>query len=203
MTDLSKAFDCLSHDLLIAKLNAYGFDKNSLKLVYSYLSNREQRVKINDTYSSFREISFRVPQGSILGPLLFNIFICDMFYFLEDFGIANYADDSTPYSAKSNHKLVIEELEKSSSILFKWLQSNYMKVNTDKSHLLLSGNTKLISNIDNNLIESEQEQVLLGITIDSNLSFEKYINHLCKKASQKLNAEYMDIQILINGHTKT
>ena len=178
MTDLSKAFDCLSHDLLIAKLNAYGFHKNSLKLVYSYLSNREQRVKINDTYSSFGEILFGVPQGSILGPLLFIIFICDMFYFLEDFGIANYADDSTPYSAKSNHKLVIEELEKSSSILFKWLQSNYMKVNTDKSHLLLSGNTKLISNIDNNLIESEQEQVLLGITIDSNLSFEKHINNL-------------------------
>ena len=121
-----------------------------------------------------------------------------MFYFLEDYGIANYADDSTPYSAKSSHKLVIEELEKS-SILFKWLQTNYMKMNTDKSHLLLSGNTKLISNIDNNLIESEKEQVLLGITVDSNLSFEEHINNLCKKASQKLNtlatiSGYMDIQ---------
>ena len=63
MTDLSKAFDCLSHDLLIAKLDAYGFDKKSLKLVYSYLSNRKQRVKINDTYSSLDEILFRVPQG--------------------------------------------------------------------------------------------------------------------------------------------
>ena len=196
MTDLSKAFDCLSHDLLIVKLDAYGFDKKSLKLVYSYLSNRKQRVKINDTYSSLGEILFGVPQGSILGSLLFNIFICDMFYFLEDYGIANHADDSTPYSAKSNHKLVIDELEKSSSILFKWLQTNYMKVNTDKSHLLLSGNTKLISNIDNNLIESEKVQELLGITIDSNLSFEEHINNL---TSQKLNAlarisGYMDIQ---------
>ena len=70
-----------------------------------------------------------------------------MFYFLEDYGIANYVDDATPYSAKSDHKLVIEELEKSSSILFKWLQTNYMKVNTNKRHLLLSGNTKLISNM--------------------------------------------------------
>ena len=74
-----------------------------------------------------------------------------------------------------------------------------MKVNTDKSHLLLSGNTKMISNIDNNLIKSEKEQVLLGITIDSNLSFEEHSNNLCKKASQKLNAlarisGYMDIQ---------
>ena len=66
LTDLSKAFDCLSHDLLIAKLDAYGFYKKSLKLVYIYLSNRKQRVKINDTYSPLGEILFGVPQGSIL-----------------------------------------------------------------------------------------------------------------------------------------
>ena len=187
MTDLSKAFDFLSHELLIAKLEAYGFDEKSLKLIYNYLTNGRQRVKINDSYSSWREILYGVPQGSILGPLLFNIFICDMFYFLDNYELANYADDSTPYSAKRNHKLVTGELEISSSILFKWLRTNYMKVNTDKSHLLLSGNASLTSNIDNNLIESENEQVLLGVMIDSNLSFEKHINNLCKKASQKLN----------------
>ena len=111
LTDLSKAFDCLSHELLIAKLDAYGFDKRSLVLIYNYLSNRKQRVKIDDSYSSWSEILYGVPQGSILGPLLFNIFICDMFYFMEDFEIANDADDSTPFSAKINHELVVEELE--------------------------------------------------------------------------------------------
>ena len=70
-TDLSKAFDCLSHELLIAKLNACRFNKNTLKLGNSYLSNRKQRVKINDKYSSWSEILHGVPQGLILGPLLF------------------------------------------------------------------------------------------------------------------------------------
>ena len=188
LTDLSKAFDCLSHELLIAQLNAYGFDKRSLTLIFNYLSNRKQRVKINDSFSSLSETLFGVPQGSILGPLLFNIFICDMFYFMEDYEIANYTDDSTPFSAKPGHKSVVQELEASSSILFTWFRNNYMKANTDKSHLLLSGNSNLTANIDGNVIESEGNQVLLGITIDSNISFNKHINNLCKKASVKLNA---------------
>ena len=111
-----------------------------------------------------------------------------MFYLMEDFEIANYADDSTPFSAKMNHELVVEELEVSSSVLFTWLRNNYMKANTDKSHLLLSGNIDLNANIDGNVIESEDSQILLGITIDSNLSFNTHINNLCKKASAKLNA---------------
>ena len=73
-TDLSKAFDCLIHDLLLAKLNAYGFDYKSIKLLYSYLTERFQRVRINSNYSSWSKILFGVPQGSILGPLLFNIY---------------------------------------------------------------------------------------------------------------------------------
>ena len=76
LIDLSKAFECLPHD----KLHAYGLDMPSLKLLHSYLTKRRQRVKINNTYSSWSEILFGVPQGSILGPLLFNVFLCDLFF---------------------------------------------------------------------------------------------------------------------------
>ena len=122
-----------------------------------------------------------------------------MFYFLEDFDIANYADDSTPYNADKNVEFVVNNLEYSSSILFKWLNDNYVKLNTGKSHLVVSGNVRATAKIDNNYIESEKEQVLLGITIDSNLTFENHINNTCKTASQKLNtlariAPYMNMQ---------
>ena len=108
-------------------------------------------------------------------------------------------DDSTPYNADKNIEFIVNNLEHSSSILFKWLNDNYMKVNTDKSHLLVSGNVRATAKIDNNYIESEKEQMLLGITIDSKLTFENHINNICKRASQKLNAlarvaPYMNIQ---------
>ena len=98
LTDLWKAFDCLPHELIIAKLYIYGVDMPLLKLINSYLSKRKQRIKINDVYGSWSEILFWVPQGSILGPLLFNVFICDLFMFLPKNDIANYTDDNTPYS---------------------------------------------------------------------------------------------------------
>ena len=124
LTDLSKAFDCLDHELLIAKLNAYGFSLTALKLVHNYLSNRKQRTKINSTYSSLLEIIFGVPQGSILGPLLFNIFLIDLFFIIEDTDIASYADDNTPYVIADNIDGVIKSLEEASEILFKWFNEN-------------------------------------------------------------------------------
>ena len=106
VTDLSKAFDCLSYGLLIAKLDAFCFDNSYLKLIQSYHSNRKQAVKINGKYNLWSEILFRLPQVSTLGSFLFNIFMCDMFYSLENFDIANYADDSTPHCAGKNAKLL-------------------------------------------------------------------------------------------------
>ena len=136
------------------KLDAFGFDKNAI--VNSYLTNRNQRVKVNDKHSPWSEILSGFPQGSILilDPFLFNVFICDMFYFLKDFEIATATDDSTPYTVDKNIEFVVNNLEQLSSILFEWLTDNYIKVKTGKSHLLVSGNVRAMANIDNHYIES-------------------------------------------------
>ena len=108
LTDLSKAFDCIPHDLIIVKLEAYGFHIDALKLFHDYLSNRKQ--KVNDANSSWKDIFYGVPQSSILGPLLFNTHLCDLFYFLEDLDIASYADDTTIYTVNEKKESVISAL---------------------------------------------------------------------------------------------
>ena len=117
MMDLSKAFDCISHDLIIAKLYAYGFDNGSLKFIYSYLKGRCQRVKINTNYSSWKDILNGVPQGSVLGPLLFNIFLNDIFYFVIEKDICNYADGNTLSVADIDINKIINGLDTNISII--------------------------------------------------------------------------------------
>ena len=95
LTDLSKAFDCIAHDLLIAKLAAYGFSDTALRYVYSYLINRKQCVRINNTYSNYQKIISGVPQGSISGPTFFNLSINNLFFFVSDVLLHNFADDIT------------------------------------------------------------------------------------------------------------
>ena len=188
LTDLSKAFDLLDHELLISKLNVYGLNLPALRLIHDYLSNRKQRTKIDDNYSSWSEILFGVPQGSIIGPLLFNIFLADLFFIIKDIDIASYRDDTTPFIVENNIENVIASLEQVSEDLFNWFKNNRLKNNADKCHVLVSKNKSIGVNIGNYTIDNSECEKLLGVKIDVNLNFSDHISDLCKKASRKISA---------------
>ena len=111
LTDLSKAFDCIDHKLLIANHFSKGVSPTALDLFHSYITNRTQRIKIDNSFSRWSSIEYGVPQGSVLGPLLFSIDLIDLFYECKDSNIASYADDTTPYSCGENIRAVILELK--------------------------------------------------------------------------------------------
>ena len=151
---------------------------------------------------------FGVPHGSILGPLLFNMFLCDMFLFRKDVDIASYADDNTLYCIGTTTEEVISQLEKSLMSIFEWFENNGMKANPDKCHLLLSKNGNFEANINENRISNTKFEKLLGVTFDNRLSFNHHISNICKTAGNELHAlarvsNYMDQdkkRILFNSY---
>ena len=150
------------------------------------MSNRKQRLKISETFSCWKNIEYDVSQGSIFGSLLFNIHLCDFFYFLEDVEIGSYADGTTIYTVKGNKESVINALEASSLPLFTWFNNNFMKANSDKSHILLSCSEPSTALIDGSFIEPNTKEILLGITIDRDFKFDEHVNNLCKKHVKNL-----------------
>ena len=175
--------------MLIAKLEAYGFDKESLKYVYSYLLTRKHRTKINNSLSQWADITSGVPQGSIFGPMLFNIYINDIFYFVDKSDLANYADDTTPHTVEITIDSLLQCLHKDTSVLINWFKDNYLQMNPDKCKLIISNRDKGLSLIiDNDLIECSKSVKPLGVTIDNKLDFNEHISKLCKKVTTKLHA---------------
>ena len=182
--DLSKAFDCIPHDLLIAKLLV----QICSNFFFSYLQNRKQCVKIKNISSEFLNIISGVPQDSIAGPILFNVFINDFFFFIKRASVHNFADDNTLSSFAKTVSDLIKTLEDESRAAINWFSMNHMIANPDKFKTIILdkqnsdfSNTKISVNNEN--LEIVPSVKLLGIQIDSQLNFNICINNICKSTA--------------------
>ena len=166
LMDLSKAFDCLPHDLLIAKLEAYGLGKKSLRFLHSYLSNRKQRVRIGSSLSEWLLVLLGVPQGSILGPILFNVFINDLLFFINDSDVCNFADDNTLSVCDTSVNRVLKRLELDVNVAINWFHENSLVANPSKFQILFLGinnSNDLSIQIDGKTMHSTETVKLLGV----------------------------------------
>ena len=140
-----------------------------------------QRTKINSEHSSWEEIMFGVPQWSILGPLLFNIFLCDLFLIVENIDIASYADDNTSYTTGNSIEETIRKLENAAKTLFQWFIDNQMKATPDKCHFLCNSNSEVSLTIETLKIKNSKFEKLLGIKLDSKLNFNSHMTFVKKQ----------------------
>ena len=177
LTDLIKVFDCIPHKLLIAKLSSYGLSSDSLSNIYSYLKDLKHCVQINDQQSEYDTIISGVPQGSIFGPILFNIFFNDFFFFIRKASVNNFVDDNTLCSFAKTLRGLVTILQSECETAINWLHNNKMIVNPDKFQVILldkgrPDNTNIEVEIGNEKTRSTSSVKLLGVHIDNKTKFQ-------------------------------
>ena len=196
LVDFAKAFDVIDRNLLIKKLNLYNINTNHLELIKSFLSNRQQSVYYNNKFSCMLPLEYGVPQGSILGPLLFSIYINDL-----PLNITNncdlFADDTTIHVSNTKLQSISTQLQQNVSDLLRWTELNHMALNPNKTKRMLITTRQRRQNIKQDLsniyvysnkIENTETHKLLGVHIDNNLSWSAHVSNLCKRVSSKIYA---------------
>ena len=189
LMDPSKDFDFVPRDILLPKLAAYGVDENFLCYIYSYPLNWKRSVRINITNSDFLNAISGVPQGSIVGPILFSCFFNDFFYVIET--AHNFANENTLTAFANNIQNLINLLESECSVAIKWFKDNKMIVNPGKFQAIILNkmkNTQEIIKIDKNALKVKLSVKLLGVQTDAELNFDLHIANICRSAANQLNA---------------
>lgn len=191
--DLSRAFDSVPHGLLIAKLHAYGVDLNSCEFVLSYLSDRKQRVKLCQMRSDWSYVKRGIPQGSLMGPVLFNLFTNDLIVKLQGLcSIYNYADDNTLSFSHKDVSAIKTKLEEVCKVAVQWFSRNNLKANPEKFQFMVISrkfeDEPVTLDVGGIVIQATNSMKLLGINIDNRLNFKSHVNNLSKSCGRQINA---------------
>ena len=187
--DLSRAFDCLPYKLFVCKLHAYGFSLSACELMFNYYRYRKQRVKLGNHFSEWQNIYKATAQGSIMGPITYNMFTNDMILVLDDnIEVYNYVDDNSLLSAGYDYSKTQQKLLCNVERLMSWFELNQMKVNPDKFNYIVFGKNDNVRslNIKSIIIEPQNEVKILGLNLDNRLTFNNHVSKLCQKAGKQV-----------------
>ena len=190
--DLEKAFDTVNHKILLAKLQHYGIRDNSLNWLRSYLNQRTQFVNLSGIKSNHDEIRCGVPQGSVLGPLLFIIYVNDMHKAVKYSIIHHFADDTNLLFSSKKHKEITKKLNRDLQLLFDWLCANRLSLNVSKTEFIVFRpvrrplNNRIILKLNGNNVFESTKIKYLGVLMDSRLSWKHHINELSKKLNRSI-----------------
>ena len=189
-TDMSKAFDSMYPTLFIAKLESYGVSKPSCSLLKSYLEGRENRVRIGNTTSDWKLVNRGCPQGSALGPVLWNLFQNDLFYEEITSQLSMFADDHQLYLSDEDSEEVIDTLEKDGTTTTNWYKKNYLKGNLSKYKEMVMARKRYELDIRDLVIDNteicQENFKFLGVILDKELNFTDHIATICIITSRKI-----------------